>query len=242
MSMSIIRSLIIVSTILISELVNECFCWNSPPLLKQNNKSDNNFCHHHRRQFLQSLLLPSGLCIISTKPSSARNLPSSTGADTSKSGTVESLADIVSLRYNLSLVETNYLRKKINYLDGTAIPTDEKIFKRVFDSYSNPVSYKQKFMDQNAFLVYYTKGFDGPGRPNIEEDNNQKQTLQFGARNEAWVGWDNVLTELKFINGGDDDADLKNYLSATIRAVDSYLLLVPVGDVKAAQQTLGISW
>jgi len=90
--------------------------------------------------------------------------------------------------------------------------------------------------------VYYTKGFDGPGRPNIEEDNNQRQTLQFGARNEAWICWDNVLTEVKFINDSDDDGDLKKYLLATIRAVDSYLLLAPVGDVKTAQQILGISW
>ena len=34
------------------------------------------------------------------------------------------------------------------------IPRDENDFKRLFDSYSTPVSYKQKFLDQNAFLVY----------------------------------------------------------------------------------------
>jgi len=33
------------------------------------------------------------------------------------------------------------------------IPRDENDFKRIFDSYSTPVSYKQKFLDQNAFLV-----------------------------------------------------------------------------------------
>ena len=43
-----------------------------------------------------------------------------------------------------------------------ALPREEKAFKRVFDEYSDAVDYKTKFMDQNAFLVYYTRGFDGP--------------------------------------------------------------------------------
>ena len=44
------------------------------------------------------------------------------------------------------------------------LPSGEKEFKRLFDEYSQGVSYKQVYLDQNAFLVYYTKGFDGPGR------------------------------------------------------------------------------
>lgn len=33
------------------------------------------------------------------------------------------------------------------------IPRNERAFKLIFDAYSDPVSYKQKFLDQNAFLV-----------------------------------------------------------------------------------------
>jgi hypothetical protein len=130
-------------------------------------------------------------------------------------------------------------RKRIN-LGKAAIPSSEQDFKRLFDAYSDPVSYKQKFLDQNAFLVYYTKGFDGPGRANIEEGVNERQTLQFGARNEVWIAWENFLVELKFID--DADNDLSKYLADTTRAIDSYLRLAPVADVKEAQQTLGVSW
>jgi hypothetical protein len=117
------------------------------------------------------------------------------------------------------------------------IPTNEQDFKRLFDAYSDPVSYQQKFMDQNAFLVYYTKGFDGPGRPSMEDKEttvNERQTLQFGARNEAWIAWDNFLVELPFLN--DKDNDLDKYLQATIRAVDAYLSLAPKSNMQQANQ------
>ena len=51
-----------------------------------------------------------------------------------------------------------------------AVPTQEVAFKRTFDEFSEGVSYKQVWRDQNAFLVYYTGGFDGVGRPSIEND------------------------------------------------------------------------
>ena len=59
-----------------------------------------------------------------------------------------------------------YRRKE----SGNGPPKDEKSLKRLFDEYSSDVSYKQKYMDSNAFVVYYTKGFDGKDRPNIEDD------------------------------------------------------------------------
>ncbi|KAL9190700.1 hypothetical protein ACHAXT_000406 [Thalassiosira profunda] len=118
------------------------------------------------------------------------------------------------------------------------IPREEKAFKRIFDEYSTPVSYKQKFLDQNAFLVYYTKGFDGPGRPSIEEDVNSVQTLQYGARNDAWAAMDELFVELEFGKSGDSTSASKEELVALIAKIltplDAYLSLAPDADVKQA--------
>eukprot|EP00980_Cylindrotheca_fusiformis_P012849 scaffold3170_cov128-Cylindrotheca_fusiformis.AAC.9 len=95
-------------------------------------------------------------------------------------------------------------------------------------------------MDQNAFLVYYTKGFDGPNRPNIEDDINQRQTLQFGTRNEAWINWQNFLVELNYAD--DDDNECSKYLLDTIRTVDAYLKLAPPQDLREAQRAVNVSW
>ncbi|CAJ1946472.1 unnamed protein product, partial [Cylindrotheca closterium] len=121
-----------------------------------------------RRKFLESA---GWLSVVFTGMGSmgsadARNLPISNGADTSRTGTVDTLKPIVLLRYSLSDLKLQLKNKQTLDLEG--MPTTEEAFKRLFDAYSDPVSYKQKFLDQNAFLVYYTKGFDGPGRPNIE--------------------------------------------------------------------------
>lgn len=117
------------------------------------------------------------------------------------------------------------------------VPTTEKSFKALFDAYSDPVSYKQKFVDQNAFLVYYTKGFDGPGRAPIEDDLPVKQTQQYGARNDAWVAMEELLAEMEYVAKNPDDMDvdtLGKLLSKTIAAVDSYLALAPKQDVETA--------
>lgn len=92
------------------------------------------------------------------------------------------------------------------------IPTDEKRFKALFDAYSDQVSFKQKFLDQNAFLVYYTKGFDGPGRPSIEADLPTKQPRQFGARNEAWVAWASFMAEVDYQRENPQDVDQEEFL------------------------------
>ncbi|KAL3935737.1 MAG: hypothetical protein SGBAC_008800 [Bacillariaceae sp.] len=166
-------------------------------------------------------------------------MPVSNGADTSRTGTVDALGPIVLLRYSLSDLKLQLKNKQTLDLEG--MPTTEEEFKRIFDAYSDPVSYKQKFLDQNAFLVYYTKGFDGPGRPNIEEDDSgQKQTLQFGTRNEAWISWENFLVDLKFV--GESDNDAAKYLDETIKAVDYYLKLAPPEDVKQAKKAVDKSW
>ena len=105
---------------------------------------------------------------------SARNLPVSNGASGANRGTAATLVPIIRLK---SGVDTALLQlpniaecQKI----FSKIPLLEKDFKKVFDEHSEGVSYKQQFLDQNAFLVYYTKGFDGPGRPSIEAEDSSR--------------------------------------------------------------------
>ena len=108
------------------------------------------------------------------------------------------------------------------------------------DAYSVPVSYKQRFVDANAFLVYYSKGFDGPGRPTIEQDLPVKQTLQYGSRNDAWVAWEEFLVEWDFASKGEDDSkdELQQALDKTVKALDAYLSLAPVEDLKQAKSAV----
>lgn len=178
--------------------------------------------------------------VLAPDAAKASNLPASTGADQSRTGTIETLIPIVQLKKTLATTEKT-LQQSSGALQQTqqalsSIPTVEQDFKRLFDQYSDPVSYKQKYLDQNAFLVYYTKGFDGPGRPSIESgDNNEIQTLQFGARNEAWVAWDAVQAELAFaLAHPDDSSDLIELVQAASKAIDSYLSLAPSKDLDAA--------
>lgn len=200
-----------------------------------------------RRTFLQGAVHTTLLNVVlstGTLPVHASNLPESTGADTSKTGQLETLIPVVALRSSLGQLKAQLSTNrngslKIN-LDDYAVPRDEVTFKRIFDSYSDPVSYKQKFLDQNAFLVYYSKGFDGPGRDNIESDINERQTQQFGLRNDAWIAWENFLIELKFVN--DDDNDCIKYITSAIQAVDSYLSLAPQADLVAAKKRIGATW
>ncbi|KAL7553483.1 hypothetical protein ACHAWF_016774 [Thalassiosira exigua] len=129
---------------------------------------------------------------------------------------------------------------------STCIPREERAVKRTFDAYSTPVSYKQKFLDQNAFLVYYSKGFDGPGRANIEEDaTGNVQTLQYGFRNDAWSALDDLFVELEYGQRSDaNDAsssrgELLALMDKVLIALDSYLSLAPDGDVVEASRRLG---
>jgi hypothetical protein len=170
-------------------------------------------------------------------------MPEPSTADTSKTGTVEAMIPVVLLENQLgrikSSLEADANLRSLKNIDDLLrnIPFEEKSFKAIFDSYSDPVSYKQKFLDQNAFLVYYSKGFDGPDRPNIESDLPVKQTLQLGARNDAWVAWDDFLAELDFARSNpasSDQGDLLNPLSKTIGAVEEYLRQSPPDDLAKA--------
>jgi hypothetical protein len=205
------------------------------------------------------------------EPFFARNLPISNGADTSKSGSVQALLPILKLRNTLkdlqrSLQQEHEHSTNADHTSSTSIisriPPKESEFKRLFDAYSDQVSYKQKFLDQNAFLVYYTQGYDGPGRKKMEDDIvNERQTLQFGARNDAWMAWESFVAEQDYYQKryGDlsttagnsrqgeeekeDFSQLMEWLSEAIQAMDMYLKLSPQQDVTATEELLSSnSW
>ena len=124
-------------------------------------------------------------------------------------------------------------------------PAAERDFKRLFDEYSEGISYKQQYRDKNAFLVYYTQGFDGAGRPSIETEDaaEVKQKAQFGARNEAWLGVDDARAEARYLlehppPPGDEGElkELKEALRRAQAATASYLALAPDDQVRAARE------
>jgi hypothetical protein len=204
-----------------------------------------------RNDFARNVI-SSALCIqvFDPRPAYSSNLPSSNGADLTKTGTVEKLVPILKLEDSLVKAQT-ILKTEIvdssstislSALDRVStvlneVPTNEKAFKRLFDEYSDPVSYKQKYMDQNAFLVYYTKGFDGPNRPPIESGEAEKQTLQYGARNECWNAFEELQAEIQFgiKNGSAERNDILGPLLSAISSVDSYLSLSPENSLEQAK-------
>ena len=93
----------------------------------------------------------------------ARNLPEETGATKTRIGSIDSLRPIsrMSAQVKNALAVCDD-KSKLEACKDTLgkeeiFPAKERDFKRLFDEYSMDVSYKQKFLDQNAFLVYYTK-------------------------------------------------------------------------------------
>lgn len=59
------------------------------------------------------------------------------------------------------------------------------------------------------------------------------------------------MTEFRFLEKGGDGSDdgveeevedLRKYLEATVRAVDSYLSFAPMEDVDAVRKMLGVEW
>lgn len=208
-------------------------------------------CTAKRRQFLQHVTT----CLVLPPIASASNLPSSTGSDFSKTGSIDAVTPIVAIQYTVLSAKSRLVKSVVSSEICSSllqsilkrVPREEKAFKRIFDDYSTPVSYKQKFLDQNAFLVYYTKGFDGPGRPKIEEgDMNTLQTQQYGSRNDAWTAIDELFVELEFgerSKGSDDALSSKEELVAlfdkVLIALDSYLGLIPTDDVEKVSRQVG---
>lgn len=179
----------------------------------------------------------------------ARNLPESTGASGKLRGTVEALAPIVRLESSVSaaigaLPNLDACALALN----TGAPTGEKEFKRLFDEYSEGISYKQNYLDKNAFLVYYTQGFDGANRPSIETESESelRQKAQFGARNDAWLGFDDARAEVAYLQSHPpaDDGELKELRAALLRtkaALADYEAQAPPEQVAAARQLVGTS-
>ena len=207
-----------------------------------------------RRGILQSIAAGTYTYFSLLSPAIAANMPKETGADLTNTGSIDTLIPIVAIQKSIlscksqldksnegyeNLVSPETCRSLLQSLVKT-IPRDETSFKRVFDAYSTPVSYKQKFLDQNAFLVYYTKGYDGDNRPNIEEDVNI-QSKQYGSRNDAWAAIDDLFVELEFGQKTKDDdntlsskGELISLVDKVSAALDAYLSLAPVSDVKKA--------
>jgi hypothetical protein len=183
---------------------------------------------------------------------SAANIPVSMGADLSRTATVETLVPIVRMEKALITAKSDLLAEAqansftpatIKSVSKTiaCIPTDQTLFKRAFDEYSDPVSYKQKFMDQNAFLVYYSKGFDGPDRPAMgtSQDSVPRQTLQYGARNDAANAMSDLFDELSFFEDGKSElADVTAPLERAISSFEAYLSYAPVADVDEARRQI----
>ena len=176
------------------------------------------------------------------------NLPKDTGASFKKIGTIESLQPILQIKTTLqntkqSLSSKQPLDKIYKPLTKT-LPREETSYKKIFDEYSTPISYKQKFRDSNAFLVYYTKGYDGPNRPNIEseDENEKKQMAQYGARNDSWFCVEELYAELEYaLKSGDVDyVELGVLVDRAIGALDRYLSLVPSGDLEEGYRSLSL--
>lgn len=173
-------------------------------------------------------------------PVQARNLPISNDAKGNNRGKVEALIPIVRMAKIIKQAQNDL--PNLNNIDNDLkrLPLTEKEFKRLFDEYSENVSYKQKFLDQNAFLVYYTKGFDGPNRPSIESENEQesKEKEQYGCRNDAWISIDDARAEVSYLiqNNSNDIKDLKTLLLNANNSFDQYLQTAPVDDIQAAGQ------
>mmetsp|Transcript_33934 Transcript_33934/g.44769 ORF Transcript_33934/g.44769 Transcript_33934/m.44769 type:complete len:261 (+) Transcript_33934:89-871(+) len=188
--------------------------------------------------------LPKKILVQSTL-ASAKNLPDSTGASANERGTANALVPVLKLQSVItetSSILSDDLQKAKQLLDNGIIPKNERDFKKIFDSFSEGVSYKQQYLDKNAFVVYYTKGFDGPGRESIETNNESeaKQIAQYGFRNDAWVAIDDARSELDYLleNPDDDRKDLLIAIKKANKAVSEYLKLAPTEVLETARRSL----
>jgi len=184
-----------------------------------------------RRQAFDHAILVSTM--IPSWPTQARNLPEDNGADLSNVGTVQALLPIIDIEQVLSTMQSTLTTSPPGILLlPSSIPTNELQFKKIFDAYSIPVTYKQKFRNNNAFLVYYTQGYDGPNRPNLEDLSEREllQQEQYGARNECWLAWNELVNEVEYVTRSGDYStsdELGLLLNTTIAAVTAYLTLAP---------------
>ena len=95
------------------------------------------------------------------------------------------------------------------------------------------------------FLGMCRDGIEVGPRPAIEGEGddvvNKLQTLQYGARNEAWNSVDDLFGELRFGSKGDANSrreDVVALIDQAMVAFDSYLVLAPPSDLKEARSRL----
>ena len=88
-------------------------------------------------------------------------------------------------------------------------------------------------------FVDYTKGYDGPGRKSIEDDPAaERQTKQFGYRNDVWTNVDDARAEVKYLltdGKGESTKDLELMLQRAGVALTSYIELAPPADIAEAR-------
>ena len=90
-------------------------------------------------------------------------------------------------------------------------------------------------------LVDFHTGFDGAGRPSIEtpDAKEERQTRQYGYRNDAWAAVDDARAEVKYcIEEKAETTELTSMLKRASAALDGYLGLAPSSDVAAARAKL----
>lgn len=178
-------------------------------------------------------LIPQSAAFLIPAAARAANLPSNNGASGKEKGSYKALARIESiLRASKAAEASASADGALDDIRSALMEIyslEEKGFKKLFDEYSEGISYKQQFLDKNAFLVYYTGGFDGPGRGSIEEESPREslQKAQYGYRNDAWVALDECMSELDYLlgqgDGLEDRKDLKEALMALTRALEGYV-------------------
>jgi hypothetical protein len=129
------------------------------------------------------------------------------------------------------------------------LPASQAAFKASLDRFSEANSYMSEYKDKNAFVVYYTGGFDGPGRARLgtREDvdpQRELQSLQNGFRNEGWASLDDARATLDVLakaapsgaSDADDLADLRAALRAAEKALLAYIELAPPGTRESARR------
>ena len=186
-----------------------------------------------RRSFPAAVLTAGSVLASLGAPLQAANLPVSNGASGSKVGSAEALKPIVEFKRTLEKADKEHDLSALSSLLRT-LPESEASFKRVFDEYSNGISYKQMYLDKNAFVVYYTKGFDGPGRDSIEKSSPEEelQAQQYYYRNEAWIGVDEARAEVEYLKSSppsEPRQELEADLKRALQAVSSYVELADQG-------------
>jgi hypothetical protein len=172
-------------------------------------------------------------------------------------GTAAALRPIVgyslAVREAVRAAEASQLQRCADAL--AAVPATEGSFKSSFDAFSEAKSYLTEYKDKNAFVVYYTGGFDGPGRARLgtREDTDpqlERQSAQFGLRNDAWAALDEGRATLRFMlsdssasssssSGSLDPEDVRDLLAAlraSDKAFEAYLTLAPPPVVEDARR------